>query len=529
MVPAAAQAADPAAATISTCKRDALTVAGKVSLSGGSARRARGATVQVRFQALPLFGLPRAGNWSTLGRKTKVTGRQDFTGLAADSWVGVMSWRYKKGSRTVLSGLARSEPVRVGSSRGRASCTIAEGLKPRDTTPPTLFIVPADASWHHAPAAVQVVAQDDFSGVKSVRYSVDGGPLTQVGNGQSFSIAAEGSHTVNTEATDVAGNTGTRGDVVRVDAAPPSKPVLSRPSSVTQSATPTFQWSASTDSGSGMRGYLVTIRKASDNSVVAFQSVGAQTTSLASPATLTDGETYTAVITAVDNTADKAWTTDSDTLTFRVDKSPDVSSPQDNQVLAFEAKKSPVVVNFDRPVDPNTKTGVTLTRDSAAGTSTGASGPTCSSPCTSISFTNPSGLPEGRYTLAVDVKSDEGVPMQKTFHFAVPDSANEDPSASTTQSCVLASSQPFTIRTTGTNETALAAFSYSVSGGAVGRVRVLEGTTERANSGALQGSGTPPPLSFSLAAGTHPLTFEYCLSSGSGTLNLSNIWVSRAP
>jgi hypothetical protein len=319
-----------------------------------------------------------------------------------------------------------------------------------------------------------------------------------------------------------------------VDAAPPSKPAFSRPFSVTQSTTPTFQWSASTDAGSGMRGYLLTVRKASDNSVVVFQQVGAQTTSLTSPATLANGETYSAVVTAVDNTADKAWTTDSDTLTFRVDSTPDLTSPQDGQVLAFEAKKGNVVVNFDRPVDPNTKNGATLTRDSAAGSSPGASGPTCASPCSSISFSpsSSSGFPEGRYTIAVDVKSEEGVPMQKTFHFAVPDPTNEDPSASTTASCsVLPPSDAFSVRTTAGNENVLASFDYSVPSGTTGRVRILEGTSvlaartlDAANSGARQ---TVP---FTLtAAGTHAVTLEYCDQAGSGTLSLSNIWVSRAP
>jgi hypothetical protein len=529
-LPAAAHAAGPAAVTISACKSDAITVAGKVALSGGSARKARGATLEMRFQALALFGLPHSGQWRSAGKKTRAIAQQDFTGLPADSWIGLMSWRFKKGSRTVLSGSEPSQSVRVGASKGRASCTVALGAKPPDTTPPSLFVAAADGNWHRAPAAVQVVAQDNFSGVKSVRYSVDGGALAPIPNGGSFAIAGEGSHTVNTEATDVAGNTGTRSDLVRVDAAPPSKPAFSRPFSVTQSTTPTFAWSASTDSGSGMRGYLLTVRRASDNGVVVFQQVGAGTTSLTSPARLTDGETYTAVVTAVDNTADKAWTTDSDVLTFRVDSTPDVTSPQDGQVLAFEAKKAPVAVNFDRPVDPSTKNGVTLTRDSAGGGSTGASGPTCSSPCTTISFTNPSGLPEGRYTLSVDVKSEEGLAMQKTFHFAVPAATNEDSSASTTSSCVvLPASQPFSVQTTTGNETVLASFSFSLTSGTA-RVRFVRSGDPSPPSVTLAAGSGDQTLALSVpSAGPTPLTLEYCIQSGSGTLNLSNIWVSRAP
>src|SRR4051812_39383987 len=191
-LPATADAADPAAATISACGRDSISVAGKVSLSGRSARKARGATLQMRFTALPLFGLPRSGAWRSSGKKTKASSQEAFPGLPADSWVGVLSWRYKNGSRTVLSGVARSEPLRIGSSKGRASCTIAEGLKPVDKTPPNLFVVPGDDAWHHAPVTVQLSASDDFSGVQSVRYSLDGGPKTAIPNGSSFPIAAQG-------------------------------------------------------------------------------------------------------------------------------------------------------------------------------------------------------------------------------------------------------------------------------------------------------------------------------------------------
>src|SRR6476661_6626153 len=175
----AAAATSPAGVTISACRADSLTLAGKVKLTGTAARKARGAVLQMRFQALALFGLPRAGQWRTIGKKTAGSGQEVFTGLGADNWLGVLSWRFKKGSRTVLSGNERSQPLRIGASKGRANCTLAEGAKPVDTTPPSLFILPADDAWHRGPAApVQITAQDDFSGVKSVTYSLDGGPQT---------------------------------------------------------------------------------------------------------------------------------------------------------------------------------------------------------------------------------------------------------------------------------------------------------------------------------------------------------------
>lgn len=512
--------ASHAAVTISACRSDSLTAAGKVTLSAAAARKVRGATAERRFQALPLFGLPRTAGWSK-----GATGQQSFSALPAGNWVGVMSWRFKKGGRTVLSGSERSQAVRVGRARGSASCTLAVGAKPPDKTPPALFINPDDSAWHRG--QVQLSARDDFSGVKSMSYSIDGGPRVATVNGAVITIAGQGARTITWDATDVAGNTGSRSAVVNVDAGPPTKPALARPSSVTASTKPTFQWSASADSGSGIRSYVLTIQR-SDGTVVAFQTVDANTTSVQSAPTLADGQTYTAIVTAVDNTVEP-WTTASDPLTFRIDSSPDVSSPQDNAVLAFGAKKAPVAVTFDRPVDPNTKNGVTLTRDSAAGTSIPVSGPACSSPCTSISFTptDSNGLPEGRYTLGVNVRSDEGVVIQKAFKFAVPDSANEDAAGGSNTNCALGS-RSFAVSTTTGSETVLVGFDYSLASGS-GQVKVLEGlTTERASRTLGPGTSSGQTLSFTLTpSGPHTLTFQFC---GSGSpLSVSNVWASRAP
>jgi hypothetical protein len=63
-------------------------------------------------------------------------------------------------------------------------------------------------------------------------------------------------------------------------------------------------------------------------------------------------------------------------------------------------------------------------------------------------------------------------------------------------------------------------------------VSVKDGATLLATTGATLNppSGSPPPLSFSLATkATHALTINYCTSSASGNLALQNVWVSRAP
>src|SRR4051794_22431518 len=76
-LPASAYAAGPAAATITSCKADRMTVAGKVGVAGTTARKVRGAKLQLRFRAMPLFGLPRSVAWRDVGKKTKASGHQD--------------------------------------------------------------------------------------------------------------------------------------------------------------------------------------------------------------------------------------------------------------------------------------------------------------------------------------------------------------------------------------------------------------------------------------------------------------------
>jgi hypothetical protein len=531
-MPVSAHAAGPAAATISACKGDRMTVAGKVSVTGKARSRVRGAALQIRFQAMPLFGLPKASDWRDLGKKTAGSGDQEFTGLFADNWAGVLSWRFMKGRKKVLGGDERSQPVKVGSAKGKANCTLAEGAKPLDITAPTLFILPAPdaAAWHRAPTLVQLLAKDDFSGVKGVRYSLDGGPITELRNGSTFDLATEGAHTIQWAATDVAGNTATRSDVVQVDAAPPSKPVLSRPFSVTASTTPTFQWSASTDSGSGLGGYVLAIRRG-DGSLVSVQTLAPGTTSVAASTALTDGATYTATVTAFDK-ATPAWTTDSDPLTFKVDTTPEVTStdPAEGAVLAFARKSGNLTVTLDRPADPASVTAATvsLQRDSASGSSSPVDPPSCSNPCTTITIHPTSALPEGRYTLVVSgVKSQEGATIAaKGVKFAVPASESASP-PSTSQPCVLAATVSTPVTTNAANETVLASFSYTLSGG-TGKVSVNE-SSELTSVTLSPGSGNQT-LSFSLPTkAPHPLQVQYCIQSGSGTLALQNLWVSRAP
>ncbi|MEA2492622.1 MAG: hypothetical protein QOJ29_533 [Thermoleophilaceae bacterium] len=543
-MPAVARAGD-AAATITACKADRLTVAGRITLGKKSASKARGAKLQMRFQALALFGLPRPGNWRDVGKKTRASGEQEFTGLGADNWVGVLSWRYKRGSKTVLAGDERSQPLTIGGAKGKANCTVAEGTKPLDVTPPTLFILPADENWHRAPATVQLMAQDDFSGVQSVRYSIDGGPITAIQNGGTFPLPAEGAHKIDWAATDVAGNTGTRSATIRVDAGPPTKPVIARPPSVTASTTPTIQWSASTDTGSGLRGYLVTIKRG-DGSVVVSQPVDANTTSLVSPVALTDGDTYIATVTAVDNTADGAWGIESDPAGFRVDTKPEVDKvePATGTVLSGTAKDTNFVLTFDRVVDPASVSNATvvLARNAESGASPDYTVGCSNTPCTKI-VVDPNGtLPEGRYTVTANgVKSGDGENQTfATFTSAysvafVDDPAGKDPGGGA-GTCALADqtlSDPVTL-TANAVETGTVSFDFTYNGTAGWFVRLFD-TTAMTELGRFNSTATSGHADFTVsipAAANQTLQLQFTSKQqGAGTckLDTSNVVASRNP
>jgi hypothetical protein len=280
-----------------------------------------------------------------------------------------------------------------------------------------------------------------------------------------------------------------------------------------------------------MKGYYLVIRRP-DGSVVAAQPFDAATTSAPSPATLTEGATYTATLTAVDNT-DKAWTTDSDPLTFRVDASPEVTTtdPADGAVLTFGRQSGNLTVTLDRPADPATVTATTvaLARKSGGGTSIPVDPPSCASPCSTMTIHPTSALPEGRYTLTVNgVKSEEGaVIAAKTVKFAVPAYENPSPPAAPACPPLPTSGLTTTVQTIDAGETVLVGFDYTLSGG-TGTVNLYDSTSKLTTATLAAGSGSQT-LSAPLAApGAHALRIEYCVTGGN-QLALQNLYVSRAP
>ena len=539
--PAAHAASGPAAVTVTACKGDAMTLLARVKPTGKAARKARGAKLQMRFSVLPLFGLPQRGAWRDFGTKKTATGSQSFSSLGADSWIGVIAFRFRKGSKTVLSGSRRSEAVKIGSTRGRAFCTLEQGFRVLDKTPPELFPVPSDDLWYRGPARAWVVAKDEYPGVARVFYRIDGGPVTDIRNGEAITITAEGSHTIDWGAADVDGNTAFRTVVLHVDAAAPTKPQLQRPASATANTKPTFQWTPSSDSGSGLRGYLLTINRASDGAQVAQASFDANTTSGA-PASLQDNVAYTAVVTAVDNTSDGAFTTSSDPLSFRVDTTPEVtgSDPGAGAVLTGSRKDGNLTVTLDRPADPASVSNntVVLDRNSESG-SDPAWTTTCSSPCNTITV-DPSGtLPEGRYTLSVNnVKTEEGIGFPAfSVSFAVP--FFEDPSggsANTGGTCTGATLTSNEAAVNGisanVDEGGRVDYDWSVTGGGSGGLRVLRDGTKIAESSFTSGSGHDS-LAFTLSSGSHAYTIQYYATCAIGesptTFNAGNVVATRNP
>jgi hypothetical protein len=531
--PAAAHAVSrpQASATVLNCAGDHLTVVGKVALTGRAARKARGAGLQVRFQALALFGLPRIGAWRDLGAKTTASDQQVFTGLPADGWAGLVSWRYKKGATIILSGDERSR-----------FCTLAEGVKPVDATPPRVYITPQDEVWHHGPSNVRLVAQDDFSGVRGVKYTVDGGPVTDIRNGGTFTLDSEGAHNVQVAATDVAGNIGTLSAIVRVDMSTPTKPQLQRPLPVTASTTPAFRWTPSTDSGSGIKGYFLVIKRGSDGTLVSFTPYDSQTTSVASPQALTDGETYTASVVAIDNT-DDPFTSESDPLTFKVDTHPKVTAtdPAPAAILSGARKDGNLTLTLDRAADPATvtKSTVVLTAQATSASSSPNWAVTCSNSCTTI-VVDPSGtLPEGRYTLTMNgVKSQEAVAFPAyTLKFAV--AFYENPSGSSYSPTCPTDPGNTTMTTalgSAAGETIVVGFDYTVSGTGSGELKVNDNGTIRGSSvshSAGSGHDSVPVTLGPSPPTTRPLIFELhqtgCGAGNSISFTASNVIASRTP
>lgn len=405
-------------ATISACAGEALTIAATADPAG--ARAVKGSKLMLRFQALPLFHEARSTEWLDLGKAKKVNRLQSFDGLAADLWLGAVRWRFVRGRKTVASGISRTASGRAGGKKGKAGCVLPIGLRPKDVLPPFVALTPNDGAWHRAPLDLRIDAADDLSGVAEVYSRVDGGPVT---SGRTLTLAGEGAHTVEFGARDVAGNRSATGvATVRVDAAAPSAPVIDFPPAVTGDTTPQVRWSASSDSGSGVRRYFVAVN-ASDGRLVATRDVPA--TGDASQS-ITLGElaagNYEVQVFAFDGAEPDPFVTASSKRAFQVTNQPPgvaSSDPADGEQVPYSGRNGNVIVTFDREMNAATvnSSTVTLTRNNSSAQPSYTV--TCASPCVSATL-DPAGALEGSYTLQVSsgVSSAEGTaitPYTATF------------------------------------------------------------------------------------------------------------------
>ncbi len=298
-----------ATATIAACRGESLTIAAQIepvvdATTHRALRAIRRAKLRLRFEAAPLFGGTRKSRKFDLGRTTNVRRSVRFADLPAQSYGGIVHYRWVRGKRTVLAGHFRTSKARVGSRRGKAFCSLRVGKRPVDTTPPFILPVPYDSGWKRGPLTVFFYVVDDLSGVALVASRVDGGAFVR---GRTTTITGEGSHTLQYAARDAAGNqTPLLSVTLRVDENPPTTPVITSPSGATSDSTPDIAWNASTDSASGVAGYVALVRD-SGGAIVWFTNVPASTTAVTVGQALGPGD-YTAEVVAYDGAAPQPFT-----------------------------------------------------------------------------------------------------------------------------------------------------------------------------------------------------------------------------
>lgn len=422
---AAADAAKPrkakvrATATITSCKGENVGLA--YSLRGD--RKVRGATLRVSAVLYPLFGAPRPATKVIAKRKTRLIRSVGFPELTADTWSGIVRYRWKRGRKTVAFGSVRTSRARVGRRRGRAFCTLPIGRRPVDTVAPFVTLLPDTAEWLRGPVDLTFLAFDDLSGIQGVFSSVNGGaPVT----GRTRTLSTEGAHTIEYAARDVAGNTSPlKRGVVRVDTAAPTAPGLIRPASVTGRVQPTVTWSASTDSGSGVRSYVVAIRNPAGG-LVSAKRVGAETTSTTVDDVLAPGS-YTAEVYAVDGTTPEPFVTGSGARQFEVRPgSPQVTgtTPGGGEIIPLANAGSDLVVGFDRPMDAGSVGGAVTLHRIAPNAGQITATVSCPGDCTQATVDPSSTIGEGVYELRISTgaRSEEGDPLaaSHTSRFSVP-------------------------------------------------------------------------------------------------------------
>jgi hypothetical protein len=289
-----------------------------------------------------LYGRTRKRRGFDLGRTTEVRRSVRFANLPAQGYSGIVRYRWKRGKRTVLSGLIRTRKARVAGKKGKAFCSLRVGRRPVDTQPPFIIPIPNDSQWYRGPLDVNFFVFDDLSGVALVASRVDGGPFAR---GRSATLTGEGSHLLEYAARDAAGNqTPVKATTLRVDQGSPTRPVVTAPTGSTSDSTPEIRWNASSDSAAGVAGYVVLVRNSS-GAITWSRNIPAGAPRAAAVTDPLPPGSYTAEVTAYDGAVPEPFTatgtavftvvtpanpppdSDGDRVDDLADNCPDVANP----------------------------------------------------------------------------------------------------------------------------------------------------------------------------------------------------------
>jgi hypothetical protein len=340
-----------AAATISACRGASLTIAARFEPAADATRRARRkirrASLRLRFEAAPLYGRTRKSREFDIGRTTEVRRSVRFADLPAQGYSGIVRYSWKRGKRTVLSGLIRTRKARVAGKKGKAFCSLRVGRRPVDTTPPFIAPIPSDSAWYRGPLDVKFFVRDDLSGVALVASRVDGAPFVR---GRATTVDGEGTHTLEYVARDAVGNqTPVKETTLRVDQGSPTRPVVTAPTGSTSDSTPEVRWNASSDSASGVAGYVVLVRNAS-GSIAWLRDVPVSSPRAISVIDPLPAGSYTAEVVAYDGAAPTPFTA-TGTLGFTVVPPPPGEPPPpdaDGDGVLDANDNCPAVSNADQ-------------------------------------------------------------------------------------------------------------------------------------------------------------------------------------
>jgi hypothetical protein len=250
-----------------------------------------------------------------------------------------------------------------------------------DRTAPTTGITGTSNNWVNGNVTVSLSATDALSGVTSTKYSVDGGAQQ---TGVSFTLSAEGDHTVTFFSTDKAGNAEAAQTAhVKIDKTAPNIGHSFTPLSYTDGAwtnsdvTVTFNC---TDSGSGVASCTAPVTKTIEGA--AQQVVGTATDNAGNWATNTAvvsiDKTKPTITASADRAANAAgWYNDNITVTYTAsDGLSGMTTTPGNDVLGEGANQSASATVTDAAGNSNSAgvTGINIDKTAPVLTGTFTSG-----------------------------------------------------------------------------------------------------------------------------------------------------------